>query len=116
MKVFIVDAEALRTGGTAPRGITLRKALARVLRPATGAARSGSPERDADHRALREQLAGVGPLVLTEQLMAEAVRLLQTAGRSSGTTFAELHAARNARELAEQLADPHSEHICATVA
>ncbi len=118
MKIAIVDPDALRTDMTT-RGITLRTALERALRPVTGAAGAVDPETEADHRALREQLAGSGELVLTEGLMSKALALLQAGGTerddTRGRTPAERQAARHALVLAEQLADPHSPHVCLTV-
>ncbi|WP_030277165.1 hypothetical protein [Streptomyces sp. NRRL B-24484] len=118
MNIAVVDPDALRTE-TAWRGLTLRTALLRALRPATGVVIAADPEQEADHRALREQLKGKGALVLTEELMAESLALLLAVGsglNEEGRTFAERQAAQHALALADQLADPMCPHVCLTVA
>ncbi|MFD9692593.1 hypothetical protein ACFWXO_43315 [Kitasatospora sp. NPDC059088] len=120
--IHIIEADAIRPA-TFHRGVTLRTALAQAFAYVTSLA-SDAPEGEedplegADFKAVRQQLHGTSPLVLTDEQLNMARTILGSARAAMSPREAKNEryalAARYGEELAEQLADEESRHICRT--
>ncbi|MEV7776260.1 hypothetical protein [Kitasatospora sp. NPDC086791] len=122
MIIHIIEADAMHPAPSL-RGVTLRTVLAQAFAYVTSLA-SDAPEGEedplegADFKAVRKQLRGHSPLVLTDEQLNMARVILGSARSAMSPHEAKSEryalAARYGEALAEQLTDEGSRHICRT--